>query len=263
MFKDLLQSQHRLIDFSYVHGVPCCEIFDEGSLDIFLGQWTWNAVSEALEKAQKNGDPGSSREYSYMVSGGQAWFLKLALSRESEEAKGLEDKYTQDIPDMNIGDTRDHRPDWGGVRRPVQCAGKQRNILPGETKLSSKWDRDKLPSGYDEHYSIAYRFYGPIQQIYTYCMRSNSRYGYLITDKELLVIRVCFVAPEASSQASFDDSQNSNNSRPHRKSRPGGLQFRLIPWDNIRESTTKDGEGLTVNFGLWCLYMLAARGTDI
>lgn len=140
------------------------------------------------------------------------------------------------------------------MRAPVQRTGKQRNILPGETKPSSKWDRDKLPPGYDEDFSIGPRFYGPIQQIYTYCMRSNSRYGYLTTDKELLVIRVCFVKPNPLSQASSNDSQTSNNNTtPPRGSSGGALQFRLIPWDNSRESTTEDAEGLTVSFGLWCL----------
>ncbi|KAL8687614.1 MAG: hypothetical protein Q9218_006260 [Villophora microphyllina] len=152
-------------------------------------------------------------------------------------------------------------PDWAGVQRTAQSIDREWNILPGEAKPSSKWDRNKLPHNRNYRFSILAKFLGPIQQVYTYCIRSNSRYGYIITDKELLAVRVCSLPPD--SRAALDDSQTSKDSAPARPEIRGGMEFKLIPWDNDEHQDTEDSKGLTVNLALWWLHMMAANGTEV
>ncbi len=104
-------------------------------------------------------------------------------------------------------------PNWGAVKNStidVKSKGKAKNILPGDTKLSSKWSSSTINPGDIEKHDVRQDWYQPIAQIFTYCVRNNARYGYLITDKELVVIRV---GPENQtdnfdSQRSLDDLES-------------------------------------------------------
>jgi hypothetical protein len=80
-------------------------------------------------------------------------------------------------------------PDWFGMR-----TNSRRNLLPGETKVSNTFKSSLLKDcrNYEELPPMiaARRWMKPIKQIFTYCMNTNSRYGYIITDKELCVFQV-------------------------------------------------------------------------
>lgn len=69
-------------------------------------------------------------------------------------------------------------PDWAGVKA---ARDGYRNCCPGETKLSTKWhsvDERK------DHY------YWPTAQVLNYCGKEwKPRYGYLITQEELALLR--------------------------------------------------------------------------
>ena len=47
----------------------------------------------------------------------------------------------------------------------------------------------------------------PLSQIFTYCVRAKARYGYIITDKELVVLRIRSYTEYDQEKESFDDSQ--------------------------------------------------------
>ncbi|KAL8721126.1 MAG: hypothetical protein Q9181_007780, partial [Wetmoreana brouardii] len=121
----ILQSRFELLDYSRIPKVPSCEIFDEASLQSLLEAWNKNVVNQALSKAQNKVDTLSG-EFApnpiYMVKGGQASFPNIGQINKKEKADS----------------TNRYQPDWAGVQKPAGCRGRQRNILPGDTKPSVK-----------------------------------------------------------------------------------------------------------------------------
>jgi hypothetical protein len=75
-------------------------------------------------------------------------------------------------------------PDWAGVQPTQTTAMGYKNLCPGDTKLSTKWSISKKGRAEED-------FTYPLSQVQTYCGRQwNVRYGYLITQEELCVVRV-------------------------------------------------------------------------
>lgn len=79
------------------------------------------------------------------------------------------------------------RADWGLVSDDFfDHVGYFHNFMPGDSKISSKWSADAMETDADndleEHHSL------PVQQVGGYCDKSRSRYGFLITDQDLVVI---------------------------------------------------------------------------
>jgi len=62
------------------------------------------------------------------------------------------------------------------------------NLMPGDSKLSNKWKS----SYYTDPRGRAH-WKDPVRQILQYCIQSASRYGFIITDEELVVVRVGIV----------------------------------------------------------------------
>ncbi|XDG09644.1 hypothetical protein ABKA04_009259 [Annulohypoxylon sp. FPYF3050] len=99
------------------------------------------------------------------------------------------------------------RPDGAGIDSRSQSnlskgnfelnSEKQDNRLPCEIKPGSYWTSYKLLSGelVDESGEWRENQYGcrdaaPLLQIFDYCVKYEARYGFLITSKEVLVVRV-------------------------------------------------------------------------
>lgn len=147
-------------------------------------------------------------------------------------------------------------------------------ILPGDTKLSSKWHH-----GMAENPSAWEQWSKPVSQVLTYASESFCRYGFIITDKGLTVLHF---TPEVL-------TEGSSLSRPRRQQQPPAHQriasgstdlfsnmgamsldlygaasyvdeapgneflppkFARIPWDE--HSSGK----LTVKLALFCLFFL-------
>ncbi|KAI9768142.1 MAG: hypothetical protein M1839_004169 [Geoglossum umbratile] len=143
-----------------------------------------------------------------------------------------------------------------------------RNYCPGDTKLSSKWR-----SEWDKELLTESEWELPFSQVQYYCARLNTRYGYILTDKELVVIRVTKSAdppprerPRRStaqyepghlrdlSDVSSALSEVSLYGNTDELGNYEKLEVKSIPWSN-------EGPGeLTVNLALWCLLSMA--GTD-
>ena len=244
VLRAVLEHHFELRDFSDIPQFPFCEIHDEDSLECLLVKWNHSIVSDALSTAQDHLDNHLSSTKIYMVKGGQA-----------------------DYP----GSNSKLRPDWGAIRRSTPAISKNRNILPGDTKLSTKWSSDYIERGHCENrWTGACDWFSPLKQIYTYCVRANARYGYLITDKELVVMRITPLQ-EYDGQSGLDnlDSQESFgslNPTPASRARDAGiLEYKAIPWqtdDNIA-SNDSNSEAMTVNLALWWLHIMAADCSDI
>lgn len=198
----------------------------------------------------------------------------------------------QDIAEIGKGDKarrgtmeEDDRyyADWAGIRQGELTNFGYKNLCPGETKLASKWSTSS-----EGRRRTDYIY--PFNQIQTYCGRQwGSRYGYIITPDELVVVRVSreLISPglavsrsvrdvsrQATSQAlhsrtfstetvrselqamsldtgsAFSDDANPNIEY-------GPLLFKSIPWSAV-------GVGvLTVKLALWCIHMETKKDISV
>jgi hypothetical protein len=145
-------------------------------------------------------------------------------------------------------------PDWAGVLDTKTKDGKRPlNILPGDTKLGFKFKSNKFPNyKFDLSALIDKQNPGwvyPLSQVFTYCLRVNVRYGYIITDEEIVALR--FSAP------------NEMVNQKGNKKTPVGADTGTVEWASIKYNNTgakaKDGSQMTFNLALWWLHLLAAN----
>ncbi|KAH7151932.1 hypothetical protein B0J13DRAFT_547167 [Dactylonectria estremocensis] len=128
------------------------QIRDEQSMDYFLAKYVWPRVNGALVQATRI--LGWGNEIFYLGPG--SWCQGTGP------------------------------PDWGLVSNYRVEQEKFWNLLPGDTKLSAKWRPDMLQSHND---SERYQWTLPVSQVSTYAAQSDCRYGFIVTDQSLVVLR--------------------------------------------------------------------------
>lgn len=177
----------------------------------------------------------------------------------------------------------------------LDCRSK--NVLPGDTKISTKWSSRDIVEGPVQSEYTTKDWLRPFSQVYTYCVKANARYGYIITDKELFAIRVRPYLDTEDSQPANDsqgswqeltstqeDSQKSPASIQETKcsqecdtgidsalSSPtlkqmltgGRLEYKAIPWSNANSRRARRRNDLTVNLALWWLHIMASVSSNI
>ncbi|AEO70536.1 3b8a0ec7-3073-45ec-bbc0-87a770498b2f [Thermothielavioides terrestris] len=126
-------------------------------------------------------------------------------------------------------DAKPKSPDWCiFLWDPRDPADESQTITVwGDSKCSSKWrsDKDLLPSRFKSNWIW------PFRQVLTYCVSNATRYGYILTPDEVVVLRV-----------------HEDRSTP---TKPWRIQYASVPWAN-------SGEGvLTVNLAIWALAMMS------
>lgn len=225
------------------------EIHDEDSLEALLIRWNYGVVSTALSIAQRQltspklGEVGHCADEISMVRGGQA-----------------------PVPSLPNQHKKACRPDWAAkishlasaTKRTQKCQESTWNILPGDTKLSTKWkssmDKESNPE-----------YLKPLNQIFRYCKHARVRYGYLLTQEELAVIRISWIGHTPDNvQTRITDPERRHSQRrfdarlsyPKPKQETKCLELKSISWAN--NANTEPGT-MTVNLALWCLHMMAAR----
>jgi len=216
---------HDLPPFSQIDEFPFCNLSDEDSLECVLIRSTHPTVSRALCLAQQwwrlSCDNWNHTDI-YMARGGQAAILYDDLGKRMQ-------------------------PDWAGVKAKFSDRSRGgaftcgcRNVLPGDTKISGKWTSEKIESRNKFETSNSSM---PLNQLFKYCVCANARYGYLITDRELVVFRF---------------------SKPSEKYL---VEYRSIPWSLDSPKIIHDERlydtGLSVNLALWWLHILASINPDI
>ncbi|KAK3985669.1 hypothetical protein QBC44DRAFT_384672 [Cladorrhinum sp. PSN332] len=105
----------------------------------------------------------------------------------------------------------------------------------GDSKLEQKWQshwlamsaRDLAQKGYGRYESERLK---PLDQIATYCRYGETRYAYIVTQKELVALRVRRVL--------------------ERSGKPGGPVYSAVEYASVPWGST---EGLTVNLAIWAL----------
>jgi len=239
---------------------PFRQIQSEDSLTSLVVKWNQSIVSGALSTAQAELDQHLPQGKIYMYKGSQA-------------------KYPGENPSF--------RPDWAGVK-PVPTEwdatrAMAKNILPGESKPNRKWSSQQVERGVPEKVRKAPQWYLPLQQVYSYCIAANARYGYLITDKELVVLRVRpNISVESSKSKPLNNGMESiKDIEPNRKpgtvktkredpssaafrtKRNGILEIKAIQWQDDAKGQRKAPPSLTINLALWWLHIMAADKHDI
>ena len=160
----------------------------------------------------------------------------------------------------NIPDKKSVRPDWAGItdRLTHQNETTPRrkcyvSILPGDSKLSTKWRSSLDPEDAE--------FKRPFFQIFKYCELAKVRYGYLLTQEELVVVRVSRREQEETSDSDaprrMSDRQLRNTVKKGQRAihvpEDGEigiyrvLEFKSIPWED--EAGTA-GDNLSINLAL-------------
>lgn len=220
--RKLQTTYNDLHDFSYVPKASL-EISNEHSLEALLIKSIHSVVLEALEITSDD----LLSERVLMAPGGRGALAKVLHADE-------------------LG------PDWAGTSSTQE----DNNILPGDTKLSRNWKSDdisKIPMKDGLIMADTGKAAAPIEplkQILHYCIQSYMRYGYLITDEELVVFRVGLADEnkESDSNASADELY-----WKMRKQRVK-MEWQSIPWNNHGQERE-----LTIKISLWVLHLLAAN----
>lgn len=243
-----------LPDFSHSLPFHLSEIQDEDSLEGLLIRWNNAVVSYALSVAQRSdgaisGDTAGHRAGEiFMARGGHAYIPGTKAQKE-------------------------FRPDWAGIipsdgyqHRTKESRKSYMNVLPGDSKLSTKWSSSGDPNSLE--------FKRPFFQIFSYCDLAEVRYGYLLTPEELVVVRVSRKPshevpnsrlspqrPKRMGTSEWKKEQEKNLlSIGHKRRNHGVLEYKSIPWE---DGSQRQEASLSINLALWWLHMMAATARSI
>lgn len=216
-------------------------IWDEGAVESFIYDWNSKVVCQALKETQE-------------LRGQQnrLWMVRGCFAQK-------------------LG--KNFSPDWAAISTigdRCEMTKLETSILPGDTKISTKWNFSAgLKEGTIEEGSTRWRpedrpqWFKPLAQIFTYCCRLRARYGYVITDKELLAVRIGPGpdSPRTGGPMSMERAQLSQTELN------GILEFAAVQWDHgvqqdVGVMDSSDGAGkskMSVNLALWWLHLLAEK----
>lgn len=162
------------------------------------------------------------------------------------------------------------KPDWSCIAH-----GQYVNYVPGDTKLGAKFSPDMIKSDLDNDIE---EWRKVLAQVTHYMAHFSSRYGFIITDMDLVVLRISRLRtghvfggtgrrPRRSAiyyvanYTLHDDADSSfaNTTASYADDNPVNWDFEppdyaVIPWGEHRPGR------LTVKLALWCLAMMAANG---
>jgi hypothetical protein len=198
---------------------------DEAALEKhYISQWTHPIVTTALSHAQRQSNDGGLRPpFVEMVAGGNAQSIS------------------------------GHKPDWAGTRTMMPDNPNQIvNILPGDTKVSYKWKSTEIVPKEVNANDLVQNWFWPLRQIFTYCMNFKTRYGYIISDEEVVAFRVRVPRERLE--------ENKSKRRIVLSKDRGTIEY--VP---IYDSTQDPGgeKRLTMNLAIWWLHLLAANNRSI
>ncbi|KAF2762668.1 hypothetical protein EJ05DRAFT_495537 [Pseudovirgaria hyperparasitica] len=211
--KTLSQRKSSLRDPPFLHR-PLLQISNENSLESVLIQSNQFIILEALENTPRQVVPPMR-----LVRGGQAYL------RDRTEPKFL--------------------PDWASI-----CGEENDiNILPGETKTGWSWDSTVVSDITDEATgevtcTTSDARLSPIAQVLWYCILGRARYGYIITNLELVALRIGSYEPNSPGARMSDVIGNVTDAAI--------VEYKAIEWSRYGKK-----DEFTINLLLWILHLLA------
>jgi hypothetical protein len=169
-------------------------------------------------------------------------------------------KFKEDPPTIVCGTKGSYAgftSDWIGEQR-----GHRDPFLCGETKLSTVFFMQNTLDAVDHGLDT------PVEQCLSYCIRKGTRFGFMISDREMVALRIRaeaigdgiasqrsrrVIPPARYSYGSSSLASGSQDISMHSDSKPQGspkwVQYRIIPW-----SATQD---LTIRLALFWITMMA------
>lgn len=197
------------------------EIHNEGSVRHVAESAIFGRVDKALRKTRK----ALPAHEMNLVPGGNTALYFLEGTR-------FEPDYAATMPSLP-------RSQVGGRRAY--------NILPGDAKPSNKCCNDMVVKAINRN---QFDNLWPFRQLLHYCLGAYSRYGYLLTDKEVFIVRIL---PDMSKQTPDIRSEDfaewwewfEDNSI---------MEYFTVPWS----ASGKDC-AMTIRLALWTLHLLAAN----
>jgi hypothetical protein len=176
--------------------------------------------------------------------------INHALSHAQSQAKdlGIRPPFVGLAPGGNAKRTSRNKPDWAGIRTTLPHNSKRTlNIIPGDTKVSYKWRSTQIVPKIIDKNDLTQNWLWPLRQIFTYCLDSNTRYGYIISDEEVVAFRV---------RVPHERIETKRGHKVVRSKDRGTIEYAPV------YSTTQEAGGeniLTMNMAIWWLHLLAAN----
>ncbi|KAI0903899.1 hypothetical protein F4823DRAFT_616893 [Ustulina deusta] len=233
--RQTLNTESDLHDFSHIHA-SYCKVHDEDSLEALIVKSNQSILLESLEHTSQD----LLLQSVSMVRGGQAQLYHTWRDRIKANPKVRAKE--------KLNTKSKWYPDWAGL---ADVHG-YNNILPGDTKLSRNWRSEDLKQFIGRKGQEALQnepvpsLLWPVRQLLHYCIESHMRYGYIITDEELVVMRVRPTETQ-NPGATIEDLHGATRDNPL-------VEFQSIPWERSNSS-----KGLSVNLALYVLFILAAN----
>ncbi|KAI0408665.1 hypothetical protein F4802DRAFT_359759 [Xylaria palmicola] len=235
---------------------------DEDSTIWILQSWTIPMVNAALETVGESLNPvfwaarslGTSSRPSVAPS-------ESSMGRTPTKTQPGRQAKKKVVSSERRRKSKSFIPDGGGLPfsslSTLQAGKGAADILPKEIKPGTKWTSEDLALGklVDENGEWLkgakwQRPAAPLRQIYTYCVQAKSRYGCIVTSKEVLAIRI---------RAEELVSDLDTSMREH-----GLMEWKSIKWSAHREEgEPEEYRELTMNMALWILHVLAGNDHDI
>ncbi|KAK0618901.1 hypothetical protein B0T14DRAFT_197781 [Immersiella caudata] len=248
----------------------CIENGEPSTVNILL-RWTRPMVITALQEVVGTFDPifWVPRKTDVDSSASDAVLIHNPSAAGTEGArKGHLRQRKQPRPSSSKNRPLPPRPDGAGIS--LRCRGNSStNRLPSEIKPGSKWTSEKLAAGdltnEDGEFSRVKNHMRPIVQIYHYCVTAKARYGFLITSKEILVIRIKPMSEGPGTGIATAETEGDTTTLYQQLRYNGLVEYKAIPWGNhcsLIAGQVGSYQNLTVNLSLWILSILAGNNSD-
>ena len=250
----------------------CIENGESATVNILM-RWTRSIVITALQEVVGTLDPvfwvPRKTDGKSSTSDADAALVDTSSAADAVAVRtGCPSPKSQPRPGPSKRKSLPPRPDGAGIssgRRGISNT----NCLPSEIKPGSKWTSEKLAAGLltdlKGELRLSHKQAGPIVQIYHYCVAAKARYGFLITSKEILVIRIKPMCenPGTSTTGGTEEDPTALYAELENN---GLMEYKAIPWGNHNSLVAGQEEGsyrdLTINLFLWILSILAGNNSD-
>jgi hypothetical protein len=229
----------------------------EASLEVYLMKWTHSIVDYALRQTQEKCDPFTAPHIA-MRPGCEAQ-IRPVPKNPSLVAPKKKNYAPPDSGQKPYRKSVDLNPDWSAIYILPWAEGQEKpaNILPGDTKLHFKWKSQDIKRTMSS--DLKAQWTKPLRQLVTYCIMAESRYGYIITNCELVVLRMSYTGTTSLRRVKNESMMTPIDESVHKDEYK--VEWKAISFDTHDE--TGQAMEMTVNLALWWLHMLAMNDRSI
>lgn len=245
--------------------VPKAEDNDSGepAATAILNSWTRHSVNTALAAVKDTLNPVFWAQQSDAAPvDTDAWQTKEIHEDERNRASGSNS--TQTGAKRSVARQRSVRPDAAGIDFST---GKPISKLPKEIKSGSTWDSTSVIKDRrgDTRGWINTNTAAPLRQIYQQCIQTRSRYGCIITTREVLMVRVRPYKKALLTGVRKDKTATMGDNISASMKACGLMEYKSIPWSSHRGEgeSVGDFKTMTMNLAIWFQHVLAGNNHEL